>query len=134
MSARHQQPCSCSKESTPQPIAQICHDKYKHADVFQLPEYTFNNALRTSKERFLYVFENTCLFPWVTQLCWIVCSKPEYLPRKRNSGESYPMSSGSNTNIISFIIGWPGSCTNSFVFKKLLLYKESNRFFNPGKM
>ena len=36
-------------------------------------------------------------------------------------------------NITAFITGWPGSCADSFVFKKMLLHKEPGNFFDRGK-
>ena len=37
-----------------------------------------------------------------------------------------------NKNITAFITGWLGSCADSFVFKKMLLAKEQDKFFDAG--
>ena len=37
-------------------------------------------------------------------------------------------------NIIAFITGWPGSCADSFVYQKMLLSMQPNKFFDDGQL
>ncbi|MBW0519539.1 hypothetical protein O181_059254 [Austropuccinia psidii MF-1] len=85
--------------------------------------------------------------PWKWGLCWPSCKWPDEAKCQAISSfmtsEGFPGKSHYSLNvqivcdhhkrIIALLSGWPASCADGGMYRKMGLYRHPNKFFSPGK-